>query len=102
MCCKVISEHLGRGVRVMDKAAFENKLRELASEFGAFESHYEKLANTAQEQKTNPDMPGKENFDALEDSLDFLKVCVKYMRFDLDATHRENQYLRKLLEDLNG
>jgi hypothetical protein len=47
-------------------------------------------------------MSGKENFDALEDSLDFLKVCVKYMRFDLDATHRENQYLRKLLEDLNG
>ena len=42
------------------------------------------------------------NFDTLEDSLDFLRVCIKYLRFDLDATRRENQYLRKLLDDLNG
>ena len=40
----------------MDKAAFENKLRELAGEFGASELHYEKLAKAAKEQKTNPDI----------------------------------------------
>ena len=35
------------------------------------------------------------NFDA---SLDHLRLSVKYLVFDLEATRRENQYLRKLLD----
>lgn len=31
-------------------------------------------------------------------SLDELRLYVKYLLFDLDATRRENVYLRKLLE----
>jgi len=33
--------------------------------------------------------------------LDYLRVCIKYQSFDLEATRRENTYLRKLLEDSN-
>jgi len=33
--------------------------------------------------------------------LDYLRVCIKYQTFDLEATRRENQYLRKLLEESN-
>jgi hypothetical protein len=31
-----------------------------------------------------------------------LRVCIKYQAFDLEATRRENTYLRKLLEDNNN
>lgn len=34
----------------------------------------------------------------LQESLDYLRICVKYQVFDLEATRRENEYLRKLLE----
>ena len=34
----------------------------------------------------------------LQDSLDFLRLSVKYLMFDLEATRRENGYLRRLLE----
>ncbi len=33
-----------------------------------------------------------------DDYLDELRLYVKYLLFDLDATRRENVYLRKLLE----
>jgi hypothetical protein len=34
---------------------------------------------------------------ALEDGLDHLRVAIKYMVFDLEATKRENRMLRKML-----
>jgi predicted enzyme involved in methoxymalonyl-ACP biosynthesis len=36
---------------------------------------------------------------SLQESLDYLRLSVKYLVFDLEATRRENQYLRKLLEE---
>ena len=38
----------------------------------------------------------------LQDSLDYLRLSVKYLVFDLEATRRENQYLRKLLDARSG
>ena len=39
----------------------------------------------------------------LQDSLDHLRLSVKYLCFDLEATRRENSYLRNLLqEDQHG
>jgi hypothetical protein len=35
---------------------------------------------------------------ALEDVLDYLRLQVKYVVFDLEATRRENGYLRRMLE----
>ena len=35
---------------------------------------------------------------ALDDSLNQLRLQVKYLLFDLDATRRENRYLRQMLE----
>jgi len=35
---------------------------------------------------------------ALEDSLDHLRLAIKYLVFDLEATKRENRLLRELLE----
>ena len=34
----------------------------------------------------------------LEEALDYLRLQVKYLVFDLEATRRENTYLRRMLE----
>ncbi len=34
-----------------------------------------------------------------EQCLDYLTLAVKYMNFDLEATRRENEYLRSMLEN---
>jgi len=34
----------------------------------------------------------------LQESIDFLRLGIKYLLFDLEATRRENGYLRKMLE----
>jgi phage shock protein A len=39
----------------------------------------------------------KRTVGTLQESLDQLRLSVKYLVFDLEATRRENQYLRKLL-----
>ena len=41
----------------------------------------------------------RKSVDSLQESLDYLRICIKYQLFDLEATHRENEYLRKLLEE---
>ena len=37
----------------------------------------------------------------LQESLDYLRLSVKYLIFDLEATRRENAYLRKMIEQSN-
>lgn len=39
----------------------------------------------------------KREMAALEDSLDQIRLAVKYLVFDLEATKRENRVLKKLL-----
>ena len=41
----------------------------------------------------------KETFAKLHDGIDHLRLHVKYLLFDLEATRRENAQLRKLLKD---
>ena len=43
----------------------------------------------------------QKSINMLQELLDYLRVCIKYQAFDLEATRRENTYLRKLLEDNN-
>lgn len=35
---------------------------------------------------------------SVEETLDFMRLQVKYLIFDLEATKRENGYLRRMLE----
>jgi hypothetical protein len=85
----------------MDEAALEHKLRKLAEEFGSVaDPHYRKLVLLAhQARKSRKEL--QKNVDGLQESLDYLRICIKYQLFDLEATRRENKYLRKMLEE-NG
>ena len=54
---------------------------------------------------TSPPAAGEDHAEELDralnelsDSMDFLRLSVKYLMFDLEATRRENAYLRRLLD----
>ena len=83
----------------MDEARLEDKLRELVNEFGGMESrHYKKLASLAKKTRDSNKQLQK-SVDSMQESLDYLRICIKYQLFDLEATRRENKYLRRLLEE---
>ena len=43
----------------------------------------------------------KRSTSPFQEALDFLRVCIKYQRYDLEATRRENAILRELLQENN-
>lgn len=85
----------------MDETNIEDKLNELVKEFGGTaDPQHRKLARLAKQAQANRKKLER-SINSLQESLDYLRVCIKYQVFDLEATRRENQYLRKLLEDDN-
>lgn len=83
----------------MDEQAFQQKLAELVAEIGSLPaSERSKLELLAKEtSKRHKEL--KETVSSLHESIDFLRLSIKYLLFDLEATRRENAYLRKMLED---
>lgn len=81
--------------------SLEDQLNEIVKEFcrGSDPQHH-KLAELAKQAQANRKKLEK-SIDSLQESLDYLRVCIKYQIFDLEATRRENEYLRKLLRE-NG
>jgi len=86
----------------MDETNLEDELNELVKEFGETANpKHKKLANLAKQAQANHKKLEK-SINSLQESLDYLRVCIKYQVFDLEATRRENEYLRKLLEENNS
>ena len=86
----------------MDEAKFENKLNELVNEFGTNSNpQTQKLSDLAKQARESHDQL-KKSITNLQEVLDYLRVCIKYQAFDLEATRRENKYLKKILEDKNN
>ena len=83
----------------MDEARLENKLNELVKEFGGMvDPQHRKLAMLAKQARDSHKRLQK-SINGLQESLDYLRVCIKYQLFDLEATRRENKYLRDMLEE---
>ncbi len=83
----------------MDEGTFKRKLSELVAEIGTLpEGEREKLALLAEETKQRH-KELKKTVSNLQESIDFLRLAIKYLLFDLEATRRENSYLRKMLEE---
>ena len=86
----------------MNEQEFQQKLAELIGQInGTPEDGQGDLVKLAEETKARHDRMKKTIAD-LQDSLDYLRLSVKYLVFDLEATRRENQYLRKLLDRQNS
>lgn len=82
----------------MDEITFRGRLDALIQEIGTFpKDQREKLKKLIESTVLRHDEL-KKSTNALQDSLDYLRVSIKYLLFDLEATRRENSYLRKLVE----
>lgn len=85
----------------MDETTLHRKLSELIQEIGAGASDSNipveleaVLAETSKGRRHT-----KETISAVQEAIDYLRLQIKYMRFDLVATRRENQQLRKMLDE---
>lgn len=86
----------------MDEALFQKKLAELVAQIETLpEGERDRLRELAAETKQRHE-DIKKSVRSLQESIDFLRVGIKYMLFDLEATRRENNYLRKMLERDQG
>jgi predicted nucleic acid-binding Zn-ribbon protein len=88
----------------MDEQAFQEKLANLMGEINTLpESERKKLANLANQTRERHDKM-KKTVNDLQESLDYLRLSIKYLVFDLEATRRENKYLREMInkQDANG
>lgn len=86
----------------MDEVGFQRKLAELVSEIGNLpDEEKARFGDLAEEAKQRHEKLRKTVI-SLQDSIDYLRLSIKYLLFDLEATRRENGYLRKMLEEQSG
>ncbi len=82
----------------MDETTFKTRLNELIREIERLPAPQQKilkdLATQTQEQHQKLTATAK----SVAEALDYLRLHIKYLVFDLEATRRENRYLRKMLE----
>lgn len=82
----------------MNESEFQAKLAELMREISTLpQSERDKLtALAARTQERHRKL--RKTVHDLQESLDYLRLSIKYLVFDLEATRRENSYLRRMLE----
>ena len=86
---------------MMDEQTFQAKFDELLNRIQALPGgHRANLEQMAEETKQRRQRI-QSSVSKLQESLDYLRLSVKYLVFDLEATRRENEYLRNLLEQAN-
>ncbi len=86
----------------MNEQEFQTKLAELMGEISTLPaSERAKLERLADETRQRHERL-RQTVSGLQESLDYLRLSIKYLVFDLEATRRENGYLRKMLEETSG
>ena len=82
----------------MDEKTFQTKLAGLMGEISTLpKAEREKLTQLASQAKDRHSQM-KKTVGELQESLDYLRLSIKYLVFDLEATRRENKYLRDMIE----
>ncbi len=82
----------------MNEQDFQNKMTELLGQIKDLPAEERpKLERLARETQNRHERM-KKTLGELQESLDQLRLTVKYLVFDLEATRRENTYLRKLID----
>tara|TARA_R100000687_G_scaffold73117_1_gene63631 strand:- start:607 stop:882 length:276 start_codon:yes stop_codon:yes gene_type:complete len=86
----------------MKENEFQSRLQNLLEQIDTLPDterpKLEQLAKETQQRHTRM----KKTIGELQESLDHLRLSVKYLVFDLEATRRENKYLRNMLENSQG
>src|SRR5215207_7980429 len=91
-----------RRMAAMSEHEFQTKLAELMGEISTLPaSERAKLERLADDTRQRHERL-RQTVNSLQESLDYLRLSIKYLVFDLEATRRENGYLRKMLEETSG
>ncbi len=78
---------------------FQSKLADLMSEISNLpDAERQRLTELAEKTRARHEKL-KQTVAGLQESLDYLRLSIKYLVFDLEATRRENAYLRRMLEE---
>jgi uncharacterized FlaG/YvyC family protein len=86
----------------MNEQEFQTKLAELMVEISTLPiTERQKLQQLADETRQRHERL-RQTVSSLQESLDYLRLSIKYLVFDLEATKRENGVLRKMLEETTG
>ena len=85
----------------MDDQTFQVKLAELMSKIQKLPETERGRLERLVEEAAKGRQRIQNSVSELQESLDHLRLTIKYLVFDLEATRRENAYLRKLIEQAN-
>ncbi len=86
----------------MNEETFQQKLAELVAEIDSLPNQErDKLMILVRETQERHEKI-RESVGKAQEGLDFLRLSIKYLLFDLEATRRENKQLRKMLEEDSG
>jgi len=82
----------------VNEATFQQRLAELLNEIATLPaSERSKLEMLVEDTKKRHEQL-QSSAANVQECLDYLRMAVKYLLFDLEATRRENAYLRKMLQ----
>lgn len=82
----------------MDEATFNAKLQELIREITNLPADKQKQLAPLIEETKKRHKAVKDKIDQITKSLTDLRICLKYLLFDLEATRRERDQLRATLD----
>jgi len=83
----------------MDEAAFQEQLSELLVEVQKYPELERKKLGELGGAASDKRKKLKSSIANLQNSLDYLRLSIKYLTFDLEATKRENRVLRRMFEE---
>jgi small-conductance mechanosensitive channel len=86
----------------MNEQDFQTRLTDLMQQLEALPSPAKEQLQQLASDTRDRHLRMKQTVNELQDSLDYLRLSIKYLVFDLEATRRENTYLRKLLDAKSG
>lgn len=83
----------------MNEKEFNTRLANLLSEIKTLPAAEREKLESLAEQTKDRHVKIKKTVGDLQESLDYLRLSVKYLVFDLEATRRENNYLRQVITE---
>ena len=85
----------------MNDKIFQNKINDLIQEIRSLPpEEQEKMEKLVEETKDRQKKLTKTVVN-IQEAIDFLRLSIKYLLFDLEATRRENGYLREMLNNMD-
>lgn len=83
----------------MKEEDVHSKIRDLIREIAKLPEDQRKALEPVGKAMEQKHIDMKNSVDKVNDSLTDLRICLKYILFDLEATRRERDDLRRILED---